>query len=68
MHIGENRGKSKTDTIFFLGRGRLLLPEHTSSITFEGTAYTTFTKKLTYLGSIIHSSLTDGEDIENVIL
>ena len=67
MHTGTEDKKSKTEVLFIPRRTPHSTPPDTSPITLSDGTRITFCERFTYLGSVIHQSLSDDEDVHRRI-
>eukprot|EP00957_Ditylum_brightwellii_P113839 8679177-Ditylum_brightwellii.AAC.1 len=64
MHIGQNGGPSKTDTVIFAAPGKKYKDYDTKNVPVSN-GYITFTQQFKYLCSILSWDLNDCPDLEN---
>jgi hypothetical protein len=66
MHIGRNRGKSKTEALYIQTPGMITSDADRANMVIANTdqGYVTFNRKFTYLGSIITNDLEDSTKIK----
>ena len=67
QHVGKDNSTSKTVALYCPGYRRSLSDGDTSRIVFNDGAFIHFVKEFSYLGSIIHYTLSDDHDIEKRI-
>ena len=67
MHVGRGGKRSKTEAVLFHKRHSRQEDGDTSDITLPCGGTISFTPQFTYLGSMIHCSLSDSHDVANRI-
>ena len=67
MHTGTEDKNTKTEVIFIPRRRPHPTPPNTCPITLSDGTRITFYERFTYLGSVIHQSLSDDEDVHRRI-
>jgi hypothetical protein len=64
MHVGSPGKKSKTEAMYCPARGSQYEDGDTSDLVLDCGGTVSFTKTFVYLGSLLHSDLSDDHDVE----
>ena len=64
MHVGSPGKKSKTEAMFCPARDKNYEDSDTSDLVLDCGGTVSFTKSFVYLGSLLHSDLSDDHDVE----